>query len=56
MCNSVRGTAKKVRGTCWVFAGMLHSQGLTEMMVDVISCNVLHMENSIFKLWADWST
>lgn len=56
MCNSARGAAKEVRDTCLFFAGMLQSQGVTEVMVDVIFCSILHMEISIFKLWADWSS
>lgn len=56
MCNSARDTGKKVRCICRGFVGMLQSQGVTEMMVDVISGNVLCMENSIFKLWADWNS
>lgn len=37
-----------------VFAGILQGHRVTEVMVGMISCSVLHMENSIFKLWADW--
>lgn len=43
VCNSARET-KKVRGIQWVLAEM-QSKVVMEMMVDVISCNVLYMEN-----------
>lgn len=46
VCNSARGT-KKVRGICWVLA-VMQSKGVMEMMVDVVSCNILHRENSGF--------
>lgn len=56
VCNSGRGAAKKVRDTCLFFAEMLQSQGIIEVTVGVIFCSILHMENSNFKPWADWSS
>lgn len=43
VCISARDT-KKVRGICWVLAEM-QSKGVMDMMVDVVSCSVLRMEN-----------